>query len=272
MNIEDNNGFVKLEDIMDFDKDHRYLIKVEPYSSLLYQQQRKSILDYYSNINNEFGEKEIDLFDLDIIQDSPEFEANIFQIYYSKKHLDTNGNKLQYVKFINIDNTKNLPNDFLVLNVDDREIEAPLSQVWIKDLTEEANQLASEVARGTTIGNEVISMLEENMFKDDEVEEGDEQYYTNLKKEQEEERRRKATMLPTLSPGVLSAFSSRSSGILSKRNTTTSNRQIVVKKSDLPTTFKKSKGGKKVTRKKGRKKDRKISRRKSNKRITRKNK
>lgn len=167
MNMD--NGFVKLEDTFNFDSEHKYLIKVEPYDTAIYQQQSESIMDYYfSNPekDNEYDEdgnflysnKEVDLNELIIIRNGTKFEARIFQIYYSDKHLDTNGNKLQYVKFTDIEPLQDNIRDYI-----GTDFEAPLSQVWIKDLTAEEEELANAVNQGVEIDNNGYTATESVM-------------------------------------------------------------------------------------------------------------
>jgi hypothetical protein len=300
IDVDMNNGFVKLTNTFNFNREHKYLIKVEPYSPFLYQQQSESIMYYYFSNPEDQSEINNDLHKLDIIQESPEFEANIVEIYYSDKHKiyrDGAPYSLEYVKFQNVRPIKNISQE---------EFEAPLSQVWIKDITVEEEQLVTAVEEGVTIDSEQYfsnpNMLDED---EDEVEDiirevdgdtveingklysySDEpQYIEALKKEIKEKQKAKAlrgrssnivnklptrsnivNKLPTLKPSILSSFS----------------KQIVLKPSELQRrltqrqkqketfTFNIGKGGKKISRKiynKGKK----VSRRKKvTKRVKRK--
>ncbi len=285
IDIDMNNGFVKLENTFNFNKEHKYLIKVEPYSPFLYEQQKNSIMDYYFSNPGDQTEIDNDLYALDIIQQSPEFEANIVEIYYSNRHKiyrDGEPYSLEYVKFQNIIPIKNISQEYF---------EAPRSQVWIKDITVEEEQLVTAIEEGVTIDSEQYfnntNMLDEDEDEDiikevdgDTVEingklysySDEAQYIKALKKEIKEKQRAKAlkgrssnivNKLPTLKPSILSS--------------TLSGKQIVLKPSELQKrltqkqkqketfTFNIGKGGKKNSRKKSNK-GKKVSRR--NKRVS----
>lgn len=291
MDIDMNNGFVKLEDTFNFNREHKYLIKVEPYSPFLYEQQKDSIMDYYFSNPGDQTEIDNDLHDLDIIQQSPEFEANIVEIYYSDKHKiyrDGAPYSLEYVKFQNVRPIK---------NINQEEFEAPRSQVWIKDITVEEEQLVTAVEEGVTIDSEQY-FSNPNMLDEDEDEVADiirevdgdtveingklysysdePQYIEALKKEIKEKQRAKAlrgrssnivNKLPTLKPSILS-LSAPSKQIVLKPSEL--QRRLTQRQKEKETfTFNIGKGGKKVSRKiynKGKK----VSRRKTNKRVKRK--
>ena len=302
IDVDMNNGFVKLEDTFNFNREHKYLIKVEPYSPFLYEQQKNSIMDYYFSNPGDQTEINNDLYDLAIIQQSPEFEANIVEIYYSDKHKiyrDGEPYSVEYVKFQNLRPIK---------NINQEEFEAPRSQVWIKDITVEEEQFVTAIEEGVTIDSEQYfsnsNMLDND--NEDEVEDiirevdgdtveingklysysNEPQYIEALKKEIKEKQKAKAlrgrssnivnklptrsnivNKLPTLKPSILSS--------------STSSNQIVLKPSELQRrltqrqkqketfTFNIGKGGKKNSRKKSNKKNgKKVSKR--NKRVKRK--
>lgn len=299
MDMDMDNGFVKLEDTFNFNREHKFLIKVEPYSPFLYEQQKNSIMDYYFSNPGDQSEINNDLYNLDIIQQSPEFEANIVEIYYSDKHKiyrDGEPYSLEYVKFQNIRPIKNISLE---------EFEAPRSQVWIKDITVEEEQLVTAIEEGVTIDSEQYfnnpNMLDEDEDIIKEVD-GDTveingklysyfdepQYIESLKKEIKEKKRAKAlrgrssnivnklptrsnivNKLPTLKPSILS-LSAPSKQIVLKP--TELQRRLTQRQKQKETfTFNIGKGGKKNSRKKSNKgkkvsrRRKKVSKRKTNK-------
>ena len=268
IDVDMNNGFVKLTNTFNFNRQHKYLIKVEPYSPFLYQQQSESIMDYYFSNPEDQSEINNDLQNLDIIQESPEFEANIVEIYYSDKHKiyrDGAPYSLEYVKFQNL---RPIIKEYF---------EAPISQVWIKDITVEEEQLVTAVEEGVTIDSEQYfsnpNMLDED---EDEVEDiirevdgdtveingklysySDEpQYIEALKKEIKEKQKAKAlrgrssnivNKLPTLKPSILS-LSAPSKQIVLKPSEL--QRRLTQRQKQKETfTFNIGKGGKKISRK-----------------------
>jgi hypothetical protein len=281
IDVDMNNGFVKLTNTFNFNRQHKYLIKVEPYSPFLYQQQSESIMDYYFSNPEDQSEINNDLHKLDIIQESPEFEANIVEIYYSDKHKiyrDGAPYSLEYVKFQNVRPIKNISQE---------EFEAPISQVWIKDITVEEEQLVTAVEEGVTIDSEQY-FGNPNMLDEDEDEvvdiirevDGDTveingklysysdepQYIEALKKEIKEKQKAKA--LRGRSSNIINKLPTRSNIINKLPNLKPSilslsapSKQIVLKPSELQRrltqrqkeketfTFNIGKGGKKISRK-----------------------
>jgi len=281
IDMDMNNGFVKLEDTFNFNREHKYLIKVEPYSPFLYEQQKDSIMDYYFSNPGDQTEIDNDLQNLDIIQQSPEFEANIVEIYYSDKHKiyrDGAPYSLEYVKFQNVRPIKNISQE---------EFETPRSQVWIKDITVEEEQLVTAVEEGVTIDSEQY-FSNSNMLDEDEDEVADiirevdgdtveingksysysdePQYIEALKKEIKEKQRAKAlrgrssnivnklptrsnivNKLPTLKPSILS-LSAPSKQIVLKPSEL--QKRLTQRQKEKETfTFNIGKGGKKISRK-----------------------
>lgn len=284
MDMDMDNDFIKLDATFDFNREHRYSIKVKPYDITMYEEQKQSIENYYENypekdnVYDEYGDiiysnKTIDLDELNIIRDGTKFEANIEVIYYSHKHLDNNENELQYIKFTNI---KPLQDN--ITSYDSQEFDVPFSQVYLKDITAEEEQLVTDIEERITINSNTNSNSNSNTLAECNILDVDgdtiiingEQFswfddgprIKALLKEQKDK-----------------AFKVRSSNIVGKLPTlkssilsSSSNKKIVLKPSELqkrltqrqhePFVFNIGKGGKKSKKKKN---YNKVSRKKSNK-------